>query len=301
VRRIFAAKGRPSNNPLIVHVADSDAAQRYAAHWPAAAQELARRFWPGPLTLVVRKASAIVAEATAGLHTVALRSPAHPLSLELLRRFDGPLAGPSANRSTRVSPTTAQHVRQELGDAVDCILDGGPCQVGIESTVLDLAADVPTILRPGAVLASQLAEVIGEVRLSGAGPGQSAAARSPGQQAVHYAPVATAYRFQPDQWAAVMNWCRSHPHESWAVMAREDAGQFLDELAATLASPAEPAHEIVRMPSSATEYGRILYAKLRELDALSMRTIWIQMPPDEPAWIAVRDRLTRATRQPLLP
>ena len=151
VGKIFQAKGRPPTNPLIVHVADIAVGKKYAAEWPKTAQLLAEKFWPGPLTLVLLKSRSIVDEVTAGKNTVGLRVPNHPLALELLRQFNGPLAAPSANRSTRVSPTTAQHVHDELGDKVDLILDGGPCTVGIESTVLDLTVDPPIILRPGAI------------------------------------------------------------------------------------------------------------------------------------------------------
>src|SRR3954452_8641218 len=163
VRRIFAAKGRPPTNPLIVHVADVAAARRYAATWSDAAQTLAAVWWPGPLTLVVRRAPSIAPEVTAGRDTFGLRVPDHPLALELLRAFGGAVAAPSANRSNRVSPTTAEHVRQELGDAVDLVLDGGPCAVGIESTVLDLTGKVPAILRPGGVSRGQLEAILGKV------------------------------------------------------------------------------------------------------------------------------------------
>ena len=163
VRRIFAAKGRPTTNPLIVHVADIETAKRYAATWSDAAQTLAAVWWPGPLTLVVPKAASIVPEVTAGRETVGLRVPDHPLALELLRAFGGAVAAPSANRSNRVSPTTAGHVLEELAGSVDLILDGGPCTVGIESTVLDLTTDVPTILRPGGVSRGQLEAILGRV------------------------------------------------------------------------------------------------------------------------------------------
>src|SRR5262249_28610980 len=149
VSRIFAVKGRPSTNPLICHVANAEVARRYARVWPLAASRITERFWPGPLTVVLPKDDQIVQEATAGRGTVGLRAPNHPLALKLLRDFGKPLAGPSANKSTHVSPTTAQHVRGELGDEVDLILDGGPCDVGIESTVLDLSSDAAKILRPG--------------------------------------------------------------------------------------------------------------------------------------------------------
>jgi L-threonylcarbamoyladenylate synthase len=163
VTKIFAAKGRPSTNPLIVHVADAAVARRYATAWPPAAAQLADRFWPGPLTLVLPKAPDIVPAVTAGLNTVGLRVPDHPVALQLLREFGGAVAAPSANRSNRVSPTTADHVREELGDAVDLVLDGGPCRVGIESTVLDLTTERPTILRPGGLSREQIEAVVGPV------------------------------------------------------------------------------------------------------------------------------------------
>ncbi|MDB5296114.1 MAG: translation factor, partial [Phycisphaerales bacterium] len=163
VARIFAAKGRPATNPLIAHVADAAAARRYASAWPAAADLLAAAFWPGPLTLVLPKDPSVVDAATAGLPSVGLRVPDHPVALDLLRAFGGAVVAPSANRTNRVSPTMADHVRDELGEAVDLILDGGPSAVGIESTVLDLTGDVPRILRPGGVSRARLEAVVGPV------------------------------------------------------------------------------------------------------------------------------------------
>jgi L-threonylcarbamoyladenylate synthase len=299
VARIFAAKGRPTSNPLIVHVADQTVAQRYAAVWPESARQLARAFWPGPLTLVVPKRDLIVPQATAGLSTVGLRSPDHPLALELLRHFDGPIAAPSANRSTRVSPTTAKHVRDELGDSVDYILDGGPCRVGIESTVLDLSGDAPTILRPGAVTAEQIEEHIGPVRTFNGHVAQSTAAMSPGQQAIHYAPHAAAYRFDTHQIAQVAQWCQANPKLSWAILMLESS-QLHPAMATLLpligAEPPGGSHRLILMPDDAEDYARQLYATLRSLDDHGTKTIWVQMPPPSPPWAAVRDRLTRATQ-----
>jgi L-threonylcarbamoyladenylate synthase len=288
VRRIFQIKGRPLTNPLIVHVADSAMARRFADPWPEVADRLAERFWPGPLTLVVGKAPAIVAEATAGLNSVALRCPRHPLALELLRIFDGPVAAPSANRSTRISPTTAQHVRDEFGDTIDCILDGGPCEVGIESTVLDLTGPVPTILRPGQVTAEQLEPIVAPVVTATRTIDDSQPASSPGQQAVHYAPLAPAYRFEPAQWPAVNAWCQSHQQQRWALMT---LGQRRSPT-----SRVPTAGRVLAMPPAPADYARQLYCVLRQLDAEAVHSIWIEMPPDEPQWAAVRDRLLRATR-----
>lgn len=281
VVRIFAAKGRPATNPLIIHVADAGVAQRYAAHWPEVAARLARRFWPGPLTIVLPKRPIIVDGATAGLGTLGLRCPDHPLALELLRAFDGPVAAPSANRSTRVSPTTAQHVRDELGDAVDLVLDGGACTVGIESTVLDLAGDTPTVLRPGAVTAEMIEGEIGPVRLFAGSAPVSQAASSPGQHAIHYSPVTPAYRFELSDAEKVIEW-RDGP---FAVLAISSASAI-----------AASAGRMIEMPADPAEYARILYATLRSLDDLDLRAILIELPPAAPQWLALRDRLARAAR-----
>lgn len=269
VRRIFRAKGRPSTNPLIVHVAGVMYAKRYAARWSHAARELAQAFWPGPLTLVVPKVAEIVPEVTAGLETVGLRMPDHPLALELLRKFGGPIAAPSANKSNHVSPTTAQHVRDEFGGEIDVILDGGACRVGIESTVLDLSGDVPTILRPGGVSREQIAGVIGKVELKKAGPVMRAVAgapgqamTSPGQLETHYAPRTPAFRFDSHQ---------------------------RDRIDLTDAA-------IIELTLDAAAYAHNFYARLRLLDQQNLRAIYIEMPPERPAWLAVRDRIMRATR-----
>lgn len=264
VRKIFAVKGRPSTNPLICHVPDAQVARRYARDWPNAAAQLSAAFWPGPLTLVLPKTGDIPHEATAGRDTVALRAPDHPLTLMLLRVLDRPLAGPSANKSTHVSPTTAQHVRDELGDEVDMILDGGPSAVGIESTVLDLTTTPrPTILRPGGVTGEQIEALIGPVDVFAGAVDPAAPAASPGQHEKHYAPRTPAYRFEPTDRArangAVLE-----------LQPRDDAA----------------------------EYARLFYARLRELDQSAPAAIYIEMPPDAPQWTAVRDRIMRAT-QPL--
>jgi L-threonylcarbamoyladenylate synthase len=284
VRRIFATKGRPPTNPLIVHVADAATAARYTLAWPERAAVLAAAFWPGPLTFILPRAPAIVPEVTAGLPNVALRVPRHALTLELLRRFDGALAAPSANRSLRVSPTTAAHVRQELGEAVDLILDGGPCEVGIESTVLDLTGARPAILRPGAVTRAQVEQLIGPVTLPTSVVDSGTPAASPGQQAVHYAPRAPAWHYQ-----------RQH-HDGLAATV---AAASVVVLSLTDPPPLLANARLVQMPATAQAYARVLYATLREADATNPSAILIELPPDEPAWYAVRDRIMRASR--LLP
>jgi L-threonylcarbamoyladenylate synthase len=281
VRRIFAAKGRPSTNPLIAHVSDEVIARRFSALWPAGASQLAAKFWPGPLTLVVAKHPSICAEATAGRQTVGLRVPDHRLALELLREFGGAVAAPSANRSTHISPTTAEHVRQELGNSVDMILDGGPCDVGIESTVLDLSGRMPTILRPGAISREQIESQIGRVELfEGAAPVSTPAA-SPGQHSIHYAPRTRAYRFARDEAAKL--------REAGGLVAAIFRGDV------PFALRQKRFHFLTVLPEDVQGYSRALYSAMRDADQSGANAIWIEMPPDEPGWTAVHDRLRRAT------
>lgn len=283
VRRIFTAKGRPATNPLIIHVADATTARRYATIWPESAERLAATFWPGPLTLVLPKASVIVPEATAGRDTVGLRVPNHPLALQLLRAFGGPVAAPSANRSNHISPTEAKHVRQELGDAVDLILDGGPCQVGIESTVLDLSVAHPTVLRPGHVTREQIESVIGPVELFSGSIQSHIAAASPGQQLRHYSPHTPAYHFELNERDAILA-ALAQSSERVAVMMQ---GRI--ESSSTSIVP-------IVAPTNPTGYARSLYGTLRLLDQNAYSAIWIELPPATPQWLAIRDRLIRATQ-----
>jgi L-threonylcarbamoyladenylate synthase len=287
IEAIYRTKGRPSTNPLIVHVASVEVARRYAAEWPERAQRLAERFWPGPLTIVLPKRLVIPDNATAGLPTVGLRVPGHPQAMELLRAFDGPLAAPSANRSTRVSPTTARHVREEFpqseaaggaaGDEPAMILDGGACDVGIESTVLDLTPPIPVILRPGCVTAAELEAVIGAVRTRSGSVDESTAVASPGQHHVHYAPHTPTYRFETSQRGVITP-------DGHGIVALSPLRVF------------EEWGPIVAMPNDPDEYAQHLYAVLRRLDGAGLRAIYVEMPPDRPEWAAVRDRLMRATR-----
>jgi L-threonylcarbamoyladenylate synthase len=283
--------------PVLIPTART--AQGLATQVPDYAQRLMEKFWPGPLTLVLMKQETIAGNVTAGKPTVGLRVPSHPLALELLRQFDGPVAAPSANRSNRVSPTTAEHVNAEIGSAVDVILDGGPCQVGIESTVLDLTGVKPVILRPGMISKEQVEEVVGPVRMFAGSVKEGEAAASPGQQSLHYAPHAAAYRYDKKNLKTVMEWCRARPGESCAILSigtpSGEMAVFQDEL--TRKGTPGVLRRVVEMPGSADEYARKLYAVLREMDRLKVGTIWVEMPPDRPAWAALRDRLTRATRE----
>jgi len=239
VRKIYAVKGRPSVNPLIVHVTDRIAAKSCALSWPASADTLARALWPGPLTLVVPRHPSIAPEVGAGLNTIGLRAPSHPLAQQLLEEFAGPIAAPSANRSNRISPTTAQHVRDDLGDAVALILDGGACQIGIESTVVDVTGPRPIILRPGSISRQRIADLIGEVDLVTAPTSPDGPMSSPGQQALHYAPITPAFGFTADQAHRVLAWCQKNPEQSAAILVREDSSA-LHALARAIPCSAPP-------------------------------------------------------------
>ena len=263
VRRIFEVKGRPSTSPLIVHVDSEQMARRVAGAWPSAAGLLARAYWPGPLTLVVPKAACIPDIVTAGLDTVGIRMPAHPLALELIGAAGVPGAAPSANRFTEVSPTTAEHVRQSLGDAVDCVVDGGPAQVGIESTVLSLAG-APVLLRPGMISREEIETRIGPVALAGAVEG---AHPSPGMHTRHYAPHTRVIAGDPPS-----NGRGAH---LWLTRAAAAA-------------------RAIEMPRDPQAYAAALYATLHRLDGEGLDWIAVELPPDEPAWQGVRDRLRRA-------
>ena len=284
VARIYAAKGRPGYNPLIVHVADAYAARALTSAWPREADALAAAFWPGPLTLVLPKNDAVPDAVTAGLPSVALRVPAHPVAHALLRMAALPVAAPSANRSTEVSPTTAQHVVRSLGERVDVIVDGGPCPVGIESTVLSLAGPVPTLLRPGTISVDDLRPVIGDVLLPSSSPDAAAARPSPGMLDRHYAPRAELRLFES--------------MENARLPGGSDA-----KTAAVLIGPPRltaipPEMDVVRMPESPAEYASALYGTLHDLDEQGYARVWVQQPPDAPAWAGVRDRLRRAATGP---
>lgn len=287
VQRIFLAKGRPASNPLIVHVPDVRAARGLAARWPESAERLAARWWPGPLTLVVPKAPHVPDVVTAGLPSVALRVPAHPVALALLRTAGIPIAAPSANRFTRLSPTTAAHVAKGLGDRVELILDGGPTAVGIESTVVGLTGANPVLLRPGAITREELEAVLGTAVLSPSDvPEEGDAPRpSPGMHAVHYAPRARLLRFPPVAREAAEAEARR------AVGRGERVGALLLGSAQRFAAPLEGR---VHMPMDAAGYARELYDRLHALDDAGCTLILVEEPPDEPAWAGVRDRLQRA-------
>ncbi len=281
IARIYAAKGRPANNPLIVHVADVASARALVASWPDAAQRLAAEFWPGPLTLVLPKLARVPDAATAGLPAVGVRVPAHPVALALIRAAGVPVAAPSANRSTELSPVSAAHVARSLGERVDVILDGGPARVGIESTVVDLTRERPRILRPGVIDAGQIAAVAGALDESAREPARDAPRLAPGQMDRHYAPRARLVLAVPGDDAA----------RALARAARErgDAVGLLSLGALEL--EADVAVELPRDPRAVAAR---LYATLHAFDDEGCVLVVVERPPRDAAWDAVRDRLERA-------
>lgn len=282
VERIFAAKGRPSYNPLIAHVEDVGAAIRLARSWPAAADLLAGALWPGPLTLVVPKSPEVPDVVTAGLDSVALRVPAHPVALALLRAAGLPLAAPSANRFTQISPTTAAHVAKGLGERVDLILDGGSTAVGIESTVVDLTGGAPVLLRPGSIDVERLEAIVGPIRRGTAMAG-TRARPSPGMIERHYAPRAELRVFGASEARQVREVVRSARAEGKTV------GGLV------LGRPAAEMDHVLPMPADPAGYARDLYAALHRLDDLGCGLIVVEAVPDISAWAGVRDRLRRAS------
>lgn len=292
VARIYAAKGRPATNPLICHVADEFSARQWlAAVWPPAAATLAAAFWPGPLTLVVPARLHVPTIVTAGTPTVAIRVPAHPVALALLRAVGRPIAAPSANRSEAVSPTLAEHVVRSLGAAAEYVLDGGAATVGLESTVVDLTGAVPELLRPGQVTLARLRAVLGDVRVPQATDDGSAAARSPGRQARHYAPRA------PLRLVSCAEVAARAADDRMAIVI----GRRADLAAAGLATTtpwwetgAVPADRRLALADDAEGFARHLYAALHAADGAGASAVLMIRPPDEPAWAAVGDRLRRA-------
>ena len=287
VRRVFAVKGRPPTHPLIVHLPDASHVGRWAAEIPAALASLADALWPGPLTVVMRAAAEVPAEVTGGRDTVAVRVPAHPLALEVLRRLDDGLAAPSANRFGEVSPTTAAHVVADLGDDVDLVLDGGPCLVGVESTIIDLSGETPEVLRTGAVTVEELSSLLGTGVTLWSGEGE---ARAPGMLASHYAPHATVYLL--DDAAASTEIATGLPGEgSIAVLAGTTTE--LDQVRSGLAGLA---HRLVDLePVGGPEgFAHDLYDRLRQADRLKCTAVVVVAPPPQGVGAAVRDRLARA-------
>lgn len=278
VQRVFAVKGRPVDHPLIVHLAAAEALTAWARHVPDGAWRLAQAFWPGPMTLVLPRQPWVSDAVTGGQDSVALRVPAHPVALALLAAA-GALAAPSANRFGRVSPTRAEHVRVELGEAVDMILDGGPCEVGVESTIVSLLDEEPALLRPGGVPLAAIEQVLGRTLVK-----PPSGIRAPGRLPAHYAP-ATPLAVLPK---AVL----FQRVAQLLQQGRKVAVLTLGPDSAATGDCAGAYREA--MPTRAACYARALYATLRRIDAAGFCALLMQEPPQTADWLAVRDRLMRA-------
>lgn len=257
IEKIYAAKGRPATSPLIVHVSSVEMARSLVREWPDRAEKLAQKYWPGPLTLVLPKQPHVPDQLTAGLDTVGIRMPAHPTALELIQEAGVPIAAPSANPFTELSPTTAQHVRDALGNRVAMVLDGGPSKVGIESTVLSLAGPNPVLLRPGMISKSEIEAVIGPIELlqtASDGPHSS-----PGLHRKHYSPKTPLILLEPG------------------------------------AAPLAGRGIVLQMPAEPHEFAAVLYQRLHDADVQGWDWIAIEQPPHTEEWAAIRDRLERAS------
>jgi L-threonylcarbamoyladenylate synthase len=275
VARIYAVKGRPPNHPVIVHIGDPGQLARWAREIPENAATLAARFWPGPLTLVLLRARSVGDYLTGGQETIGLRVPGHPVALELLREFGGGIAAPSANRFGRISPTSAEHVRSDLGSDVDLILDGGACEIGIESTIVDVArGGKPVVLRPGRISEEDIAGALGFPPA----PRDPGAPRAPGMLQSHYAPRHPLRLVASQEWDLKLRG-KSTRRGVMAMRAR----------------PARDASVIwIEAPADPGRYGHDLYANLRTLDSSACDEILVEEPPASPGWTAIRDRLKRA-------
>jgi L-threonylcarbamoyladenylate synthase len=284
VAKIFQIKGRPANNPIIVHVVGSGMAERCVANWPELAGKLSKAFWPGPLTLVLPRAEIVPEIVTAGGATVGIRWPSHPFIQAVIRECGFPLAAPSANLSSHVSPTNAEHVRAQLGGRIPLIVDGGQSQVGIESTVLDLTVSPPRILRPGMIHAESLAAVAGGVRSAECGVRSEQQLRSPGLLKKHYSPKAK---------LVVLNW--------------RDEADLLFQLSTFNLQPSTSfiiAHTKIPsggnfarvgvIPRDAEAFARAIYAELHRCDEAGAGLIVVEAPPELPEWAGIADRLRRA-------
>jgi len=274
IERLYAVKRRPADHPVIVHFANAEQAFAWARELPEAARTLAATFWPGPLTLILKRSAKAADFVTGGQDTVGLRVPGHPVAHALLEAFGGGIAAPSANRFGRISPTTAAHVRADLGEDVDCVLEGGASEIGIESTIVDLSTGRALLLRPGAIGRAALEAVLGEAVVEKAAGG--AAPRHSGGLERHYAPRTPA-----------------------RLVASHALDRAIEQARGTLAvlafsRPDARVRVWRRMPREPSAYAQTLYAALRELDAAGCDVILIESPPDAPEWTAVNDRLRRA-------
>jgi L-threonylcarbamoyladenylate synthase len=282
VGRIFAAKERPATNPVIVHVADAAAVRSLVVAWPELAERLAARFWPGPLTLILPKQATVPDIVTAGGATVAVRVPAHPVALALLRQCRLPIAAPSANRATQLSPTTAAHVVRGLSGRVELVLDGGPTPGGVESTVLDLSVSPPRLLRPGLVSPATIEEVIGPIARPPTDAPSQGPLPSPGMMPRHYAPRTPLECVSGSGAARVAELCGAGLRVGWLA--------FEDEVRSEL-----PELRVMVLPREPATYAAGLYAALHAFDDMGLDRIVVTLPPATEEWLMIHDRLRRAS------
>jgi len=284
VARIYELKNRPAHNPIIVHVAGLDMARRCVAEWPQTAERLADAFWPGPLSLVLRRAPGIPPIVTAGGPTVAVRWPSHPFIQELIRACGFPIAAPSANPANQLSPTTADHVERLMGNRLRLIVDGGPAQVGIESTVLDLTVAPPRVLRPGIIHEIAIRSVIGDVGSGGAAEGTL---KSPGLLRRHYAPKAP---------LIVISWKDDADLLAQLRVRTSDLNRC--HALAHLRVPLNVPARVSVIPHDPEAFARAIYAELHRCDEEGAGLIAVEAPPDRAEWHAIADRLRRAAASP---
>ncbi len=285
VEQIFNLKGRPANHPLIVHLGNADQINSWAQDIPPVAWKLAERFWPGPLTLILKKPPSVPLQVTGGLDTIGLRVPAHPLALKLLTAFGGGVAAPSANRFGRISPTRAEHVLEEFGENLDMVLDGGRCQVGLESTILNLATEQPVLLRPGSIGTTQLAEVLGappELMIA-----SRADIRAPGLLPSHYAPRTPLEIVKTEQLKQRIRELNELNLRSGLIVLSRVTADVSNRVL----------NETIEMPSNANSYARDLYASMRFMDRGGFDRILVEEPPESNIWSAIHNRLHRAAHQ----
>jgi L-threonylcarbamoyladenylate synthase len=277
IRKLYEVKGRPAAHPVIVHLAETAQLGQWASEVTPTARKLAQRFWPGPLTLILRRAAGVADAVTGGQDTVGLRVPSHPVAHALLAKFGGGIAAPSANRFGHVSATTAQHVRDEFASTVELVLDGGQSGVGIESTIVDVTGERPVLLRPGHISAREIEDAAGAAL---AAPNE-AAPRAPGGLAAHYAPRTPLMVMEADLLLELAASLTAQGSRA-AVLARSALRPLL------------PGLEWIAAPADAASYAHDLYANLRLLDAKGCTAILVERPPQDLAWAAVIDRLSRA-------
>ncbi len=282
VKRIFAAKGRPADHPLIVHIANVNQLTDWAVDIPDAVYKLAECYWPGPLTIVLRKHPDVPLAVTGGQNSVALRIPNHPVALKLLKAFGGGIAAPSANRFCRISPTQASHVEEELGENVDLILDGGACHVGLESTIIDLSGAKPRLLRPGQINREEIEALL----LSELDLGQNLDIRIPGMMPVHYSPRTYTMLCTDEQIKDIQ----------LELLVRNASSKKVGVLSFSGQVQSDSQTYIVDMPNNVTEYSHLLYKALREMDNSGLDILLIEQPPETNLWQAVNDRLSKAAR-----